>query len=232
MSENTSESENPDTRESNSDTGTSSDASDTSETSNTKEQDTQLNTPDEQSIVGHTESAKDKRNFYLVGLMAVGKSTVGRALADQMRLPFYDSDNEIEARAGAEISWIFDVEGESGFRDREEHVIDELTRQSGVVLATGGGVVKSAQNRRNLAARGVVIHLDSPLHRLVARTRRDKKRPLLQSNDPEKILSKLLCERGPLYKEIADYRFVTDKQSVKALVDQIMATLRNDGLVR
>ena len=161
----------------------------------------------------------------------MGKSTVGRALADVLDMPFYDSDAEIEARAGAEVSWIFDVEGEPGFREREEQVIDELTARQGIVLATGGGVVKSAANRNHLAGRGIVIHLDCPLPRLLARTKKDKKRPLLQGNDREAILRGLMCERGPLYEEIADYRFVSDDQSAKALVRQIIRRLRRDDVL-
>ena len=163
--------------------------------------------------------------------MAVGKSTVGRQLADALDMPFYDSDAEIEARAGAEVSWIFDVEGEAGFRDREEHVIDELTQMQGVVVATGGGAVKRPNNRAHLAARGIVVHLDCPLQRLLARTRKDKKRPLLQGDDREEVLRKLMCERAPLYAEIADYRFVSDDQSAKTLVQQIVRKLREDRAI-
>ena len=164
--------------------------------------------------------------------MAVGKSTVGRLLAEALDRPFYDSDTEIEERSGAEVAWIFDVEGEQGFRDREEHVIDELTLKEGIVLATGGGAVKRAANRQHLASRGVVIHLDCPLRRLLARTRKDKKRPLLQGDDREEVLAKLVAERAPLYGEIADYRFVSDEQSAKALVQQIVKTLREDNLIK
>ena len=169
-----------------------------------------------------------QKNIFLVGLMAVGKSTVGRTLAETLEMPFYDSDAEIELRAGAEVSWIFDVEGEQGFRDREEHVIDELTQMRGVVVATGGGAVKRAANRQHLAARGIVIHLDCPLRRLLARTRNDKKRPLLQGDNPEEILTKLVRERAPLYDEISDYRFISDEQSVKSLVQKIVMQLRAD----
>ena len=173
----------------------------------------------------------NRQNIYLVGLMAVGKSTVGRLLAESLHMPFYDSDAEIEARAGAEVSWIFDVEGEVGFRDREEQVIDDLSLLQGVVVATGGGAVKSPGNRRHLAARGIVIHLDCPLRRLLARTRKDKKRPLLQGNDREEILRNLVCERAPLYAEIADYRFISDDQSAKSLVDLIVSKLRADQVI-
>ncbi len=172
-----------------------------------------------------------KQNIFVVGLMAVGKSTVGRALADTLHMPFYDSDQEIEARAGADIAWIFDVEGESGFRDREEHVIDDLSRRQGVVVATGGGAVKRAINRQHLAARGTVVHLDCPLQKLLARTQHDKRRPLLQGEDREQVLARLLCERGPLYAEIADYRFISGEQSARQLARQIVGKLKQDGVV-
>ncbi len=172
-----------------------------------------------------------KPNIILVGLMAVGKSTVGRLLAQSLSLVFYDSDHVIEERAGAPISWIFDVEGEVGFRDREEHVLDDLTQQQGIVLATGGGAVLRPSNRRVLANRGIVIHLDSPLERLVQRTRRDRKRPLLQQGNPRETLARLQREREPLYREIADYRFVTDRQGPKALARQIEEKLKEDGLL-
>ncbi|XOV84090.1 MAG: shikimate kinase AroK [bacterium] len=172
-----------------------------------------------------------QKNIFLVGLMAVGKSTVGRTLAETLGMPFYDSDAEIELRAGAEISWIFDVEGEEGFREREAQVIDELTQLQGVVVATGGGAVKRRVNRQHLAARGIVIYLDCPLRRLLARTRNDKKRPLLQGDNPEAILTRLVRERGPLYSEISDYRFVSDEQSVKSLVQKIVLQLRADKVI-
>lgn len=163
--------------------------------------------------------------------MAVGKSTVGRMLAQTLGMEFVDSDHEIEARAGAPVAWIFDVEGESGFRAREHQVLDDLTRRQGVVLATGGGAVVDPCNRTMLAARGIVIHLDSPLERLVERTRRDRKRPLLQRGDPEATLARLHHERGPLYREIADYRFVTDRQGPRVLAREIEERLRQDGVI-
>jgi shikimate kinase len=172
-----------------------------------------------------------KPNIILVGLMAVGKSTVGRLLAQSLGFAFYDSDHVVEERAGAPISWIFDVEGEVGFRDREEHVLGDLTEQHGIVLATGGGAVLRAANRKVLANRGIVVHLDSSLDRLVQRTRRDRKRPLLQQGNPRETLARLQSEREPLYREIADYRFVTDRQGPKALARQIEEKLREDGLV-
>ena len=171
------------------------------------------------------------QNIYLVGLMAVGKSTIGRLLAEAAGLPFYDSDHEIEARAGADIAWIFDVEGEEGFRDREAHVIDDLTQLPGVVVATGGGVVKREVNRRNLSNRGVVVHLDCPLERLLTRTQNDKRRPLLQGANRREVLAKLMCERSPLYAEIADYRFVSGDKNPKQLAHAILKKLRADGVL-
>ena len=114
-------------------------------------------------------------NVFLIGLMAVGKTTVGRLLSDELGLPFFDTDRVVEEKAGADIAWIFDKEGEAGFRDRECQAVDELTQRDGVVLATGGGVVLREENRRNLATRGIVVFLDSPIERLVERTRRDKR---------------------------------------------------------
>jgi shikimate kinase len=172
-----------------------------------------------------------KPNIILVGLMAVGKSTVGRMLAQALGMEFFDSDQEIEKRAGAPVAWIFDVEGERGFREREHHVLDELTSRSGVVVATGGGAVLNPCNRSILAARGIVIHLDSPLERLVERTRRDRKRPLLQQGNPRETLSRLQREREPLYEEVADYRFVTDRQGPRGLAREIEKRLREDGVI-
>jgi shikimate kinase len=167
-----------------------------------------------------------KPNIILVGLMAVGKSTVGRMLAQALDMEFVDSDHEIEARAGAPVAWIFDVEGEVGFREREHQVLDELTRREGIVLATGGGAVLNPCNRQLLATRGVVIHLDSPLERLLDRTRRDRQR-----GDPRETLTRLKAEREPLYKEVARYRFVTDRQGPRVLAREIEQRLRRDRVV-
>ena len=171
------------------------------------------------------------QNVFLVGLMAVGKSTVGRLLAQALNAEFFDTDHVIEERAGADIAWIFDVEGEQGFRDREEHIIAELAQMQGIVLATGGGVVLRPGNRKILAAHGVVVHLDSSLDRLVERTQRDKKRPLLQQGEARETLARLRAERAPLYDEIADYYFVTDRQGPKVLARLIERKLREDGAI-
>ena len=166
-----------------------------------------------------------RKSIFLIGLMAVGKSTVGKLLAEKLNWPFYDSDKEIEKKAGAEISWIFDVEGEGGFRDREEQIISELSSKKGVVVATGGGVVEREQNRKRIASEGVVIHLDCPREILVERVRNDKKRPLLQGSDIDKVLMRLKKRRDPLYEEIADYKFITDEQNTVDLVRVIMSRL-------
>ena len=121
---------------------------------------------------------RKSRNVFLIGLMAVGKTTVGRFLAEELGMSFFDTDRVVEENAGADIAWIFDVEGEAGFREREAHVVDDLTAREGVVLATGGGVVLREENRRHLAERGTVVFLDSPIDRLVERTRRDRRRYL------------------------------------------------------
>lgn len=171
------------------------------------------------------------RSIFLIGLMAVGKTTIGRLLAQSLGRQFFDSDHEIERRAGADTSWIFEREGEAGFRDREEQVIEDLTRMDDIVLATGGGAVLREANRHALADRGIVIHLDSAVDRLVERTSKDRKRPLLQRGDPRETLKALMQARGPLYEEVRDYRFVTDRQSPKALARAIEDTLRRDGVI-
>lgn len=171
------------------------------------------------------------QSIFLVGLMAVGKTTIGRLLAQSLGKQFFDSDHEIESRAGADTSWIFEREGEAGFRDREEAVIEELTLRENIILATGGGAVLREANRRALSTRGVVIHLDSPVDRLVERTSKDRKRPLLQNGDPRETLSSLMRIRGPLYEEVRDYRFVTDRQGPKVLARSIEEALRRDGVI-
>ena len=143
------------------------------------------------------------RRVFLVGPMGAGKSTIGRLLSKELSLPFKDTDHEIEERTGADIPWIFDMEGEEGFRDRETAVIDELTQLPEVVLATGGGAILRKQNRQFLASRGTVVYLSSQPY--FAHThRRDKNRPLIQQDDPRAVLEALLAVRDPLYRASAD----------------------------
>lgn len=168
---------------------------------------------------------KRKQNIFLVGPMGAGKTTIGRALATHLQYKFYDSDHVVEKRAGADIMWIFDLEGEEGFRKREQEVIDELTQQQKIVLSTGGGTVLSSENRNVLAARGIVIYLRATLEQQLTRMEKDRKRPMLQAVDKEKVLKRLNQEREPLYMEIADYIFDTDTGSVKAVVSEILRAL-------
>ena len=167
---------------------------------------------------------KRSRNIFLVGPMGAGKSTIGRFLAEELKMEFFDSDVEIEKRCCAEISWIFDIEGEDGFRQREEKVIHDLTEKQGIVLATGGGVVTSAINRTRLAGRGTVVYLKVKLAQQLDRTLKDKKRPLLQVGQSEKkdVLEKLNAEREPMYAEVADYIVETDERSVRTVAGDII----------
>ncbi|MGS0681738.1 shikimate kinase AroK [Shewanella sp. 125m-7] len=167
----------------------------------------------------------EKRNIFLVGPMGAGKSTIGRHLAQMLHLEFHDSDQEIESRTGADIAWVFDVEGEEGFRIRETQVVADLTEKQGIVLATGGGSIQSKEIRNNLSARGIVVYLETTIDKQVARTQRDKRRPLLQVDDPREVLENLAEVRNPLYEEIADVIVKTDEQSAKVVANQIIEQL-------
>jgi shikimate kinase len=173
----------------------------------------------------------NKQSIFLVGPMGAGKSTVGRILAEKLGYDFMDSDHEIEARTGVTIPVIFDIEGEAGFRARETAVIDDITQQPGLVLATGGGAVLSAENRRHLAARGFVVYLRSTLPALIQRTKNDRNRPLLQTENPETVIERLLTERGPLYEEVADLIVDTQQASVFRVVRHIQDQLVREGVV-
>ena len=166
--------------------------------------------------------SKMPASIMVIGNPGAGKSTIGRHLADELHLEFYDSDQEIERRTGADIAWIFDLEGEEGFRKREENVINDLTDMQGIVLATGGGSVVSKAIRNRLSARGIVVYLQTTIDKQVARTQRDKRRPLLQNDDPEQVLRDLAEERNPMYEEVADYVVDTDDQSARAVANQII----------
>ena len=169
----------------------------------------------------------EKRNIFLIGPMGAGKSTIGRQLAQMLGMEFMDSDSVIEERAGADIDWIFDVEGEAGFRKRAERIINELTQGQGVVLSTGGGSILSKDNRNVLSARGIVIYLETTIDKQFERTQRDKKRPLLQNDDPRKTLEELAKIRNPLYEEIADITLQTDDQAAKLVATNIIDMIDN-----
>jgi shikimate kinase len=168
---------------------------------------------------------KASQNLFLVGLMGAGKTTIGRRLAASLHRELLDSDHEIEARTGVGIPVIFELEGEAGFRAREKAVIDELTRRRGVVLATGGGAVLDPDNRAALRSRGLVIYLYAPVDQLLARTGRDRNRPLLQVEDPAARLTELLAVRDPLYREVADLVVDTSGHGVGAIAKTILERL-------
>ena len=160
-------------------------------------------------------------SIYLVGPMGAGKSTIGRLLSAELALEFFDSDKVIEERCGANIPWIFDMEGEQGFREREQQVIDELTQLPSIILATGGGAVIRNENRQNLSARGTVVYLCTSVKQQLERTAKDKNRPLLQADNPEKVLQTLFAQRDPLYREVADIIIETDHHSPRWVVQEI-----------
>jgi shikimate kinase len=169
-------------------------------------------------------------NVYLVGLMGAGKTSVGKLLARRLGKTFYDCDLEIERATGVRVPVIFDIEGEPGFRAREGRVLAELVQRSPVVLATGGGAVLSAQNRKLLKEHGTVVYLCASPQDLWRRTRHDRNRPLLQTADPLAKLTELYKERDPLYREVADLVVDTGNQSVSALAYRLEQKLAQSGM--
>lgn len=167
-------------------------------------------------------------NIFLIGPMGAGKSTIGKAVAKQLQLVFYDTDHVIEDRTGADITWIFDIEGEAGFRKREAQVIDELTQKQNIVLATGGGAITTPENRTALAGRGTVVYLYTSLEHQYERTRHDAKRPMLQTDNVEARIQELWAQREPLYTEIADYTFNTDGLGVKSVANEIVKRILDE----
>lgn len=168
---------------------------------------------------------KEKNNIFLVGPMGAGKTSVGRYLARHLDKDFYDSDEEIEKKLGVSLTWIFDLEGMAGFRAREMKVIDGLSSLSNIVLSTGGGCVETKEVRDFLRQRGIVIYLEVTLQTQLNRLKRDKKRPLLQGENPQEVLIRLWEEREPIYEEIADLTIITDDRSVRDVCDEILAWL-------
>jgi shikimate kinase len=165
-------------------------------------------------------------NLYLIGPMGAGKSAVGRQLARILHMDFVDSDDEIEARTGVDIPFIFEKEGESGFRRREAKAIAELTLKQGLVLATGGGAILDDETRSKLGARGFVVYLETGIDQQLERTRRGRERPLLsRGEDPREVLEQLMTIRDPLYREIADLVVKTDGRRVNAVARDIVDAL-------
>lgn len=161
--------------------------------------------------------------------MGAGKTSVARALARQLRKTFYDSDEQIESKTGASLSWIFDLEGMAGYRQRERRVIDELSLLQNIVLSTGGGCVETPEVREILKARGIVIYMEVSLETQLNRLRRDKRRPMLQGENPQEVLIRLWEEREPIYEDVADFTVATDRRSVGDVCSDIINWLRSQS---
>lgn len=165
------------------------------------------------------------QNVFLIGPVGAGKSTIGRQLSSELKLDFFDSDKEIERLCGVDVDWIFDIEGEEGFRRREQEVLSGLAKRQSIVLATGGGAVLVPENRTLLSSRGKVVYLQASIEQQLERTAKDKKRPLLQVKDKEGQLKKLMIEREHLYHEIADITIETSQTTVRNVVQKITKLL-------
>ena len=165
------------------------------------------------------------RNIILIGPMGSGKSTIGNIIARRLHREFQDSDHFIEERTGVDIARIFDVEGEQGFRDRESNALNELLGANGRVIATGGGSILREENRQLLKQKGYIIYLDTSVNQQMHRLRRDKKRPLLQTENPRERLESLLAERRPIYLDLADLAVKTDKRVARRLAADIIDQL-------
>jgi shikimate kinase len=161
-------------------------------------------------------------NIYLIGLMGAGKTTIGKQLAKALKLPFYDSDKAIEESTGVDISTIFEFEGEEGFRDREQKMIQKLTQLQGIVLATGGGAILREENRNSLKDNGYVVYLQCSVDRILERTRRDTQRPLLRTDNPRERLQQLFEQRQPLYLSCSDFKIDTGVLKSKTVVSRIL----------
>jgi len=172
---------------------------------------------------------KKMENIYLIGLMGVGKTTIGKQLAKALQWPFYDSDKVIEDITGVDIPTIFSYEGEEGFRLREQAIIQDLCSMQGIVMATGGGAVIKQENREALMQSGFVVYLHCTIDKILYRTRHDTQRPLLQTANPRQRLQALLIEREPLYIECADLKIdsgtIPGKTVVKTILQQYHAAL-------
>lgn len=167
--------------------------------------------------------------IYLVGPMGAGKSTIGRMLADELGYEFVDVDREIEERAGVDIPWIFDKEGEGGFREREAAVLESFLARQHVLISTGGGAVGREQNRRAMHASGVVVYLYTSIAEQVRRTGRDRRRPLLQHGNPAETLARLMTERDPLYREVAHIVINTDDRTPRSVALALKVQLSETG---
>jgi len=168
-------------------------------------------------------------NIFIVGPMGSGKSTVGKIISSELFLNFFDTDEEIETRTGASIDWIFDLEGEDGFRKRETKVLEEMVKQNSIVLSTGGGIILSEMNRELLSSRGTVFYLATPIEVQLERTAKDKDMPLLKDGDPGEILKNLHIARESLYEEVSDYTVNTENKSSQQVSSEIIKLVKNYG---
>ncbi len=166
-------------------------------------------------------------NIFIVGPMGSGKSTVGKIVSSELFLSFYDTDDEIENRTGASIDWIFDLEGESGFRKRESKILEEMAQKNSIVMSTGGGIILSDKNRDLLSSRGTVFYLATPIEVQLERTSKDKDRPLLKDGDPRKVLEKLHEDRIELYEEVSDYIVNTENKTSQEVAKEIIKNVKN-----
>jgi len=174
--------------------------------------------------------SKNKDLIVFIGPMGAGKTTIGKILAKELSYDFYDSDKEIERRTGANIPWIFDVEGESGFREREKQAIEELSQRRQTVLATGGGAMMRVENREFVSRNGFVVYLNTSVEQQFHRTHKDRNRPLLQgSKDAFTVLSDLFEVRDPVYRSVADMVIETDKKSLKMIVRDIVQVIEKSN---
>ena len=165
-------------------------------------------------------------NIFIVGPMGSGKSTVGKIISDELFLSFFDTDAEIEDRTGASIDWIFDLEGENGFRKRESMILEEMVEKNSIVLSTGGGIILSEKNRDLLSSRGTVFYLETPINVQVERTSKDKDRPLLKNGDPEAILKELHDSRQKLYEDVSDHIVMTGDKSSQDVAAEIIELIK------
>jgi len=182
------------------------------------------------NMAGEPALGETSGNIFLVGMMGAGKTTVGRLLASFLDKKFYDSDREIQKRTGVSIPLIFEIEGEAGFRKRETEMLSELVKTRNIVLATGGGAVLSAENREMLKCSGTVIYLRATIDDLWRRTRHDKNRPLLQTQDPRTKLTELYAQRDPLYRETAHIIVESGKRSARHLAQLLAQQLACSGV--
>jgi len=173
---------------------------------------------------------KPLKNLYLIGPMGAGKTSIGKQLAKSLRFDFFDMDQVIAETTGVDIAWLFDVEGEAGFRLREQEALKKLVHKQRIVLSTGGGVIGQAQNRQLLAAHGTVLYLSASVAHLAQRImKKIEKRPMLSTGEPEERLRQLASERNSLYASIADFTVYTGDQSVSAMTKNIIQLLQHAG---